>query len=430
VTAAAKAITCPNCGGSTEIKAAGYTVTLVCQYCSSVLDVANPDVSIITAYNEAAAELEIPLGTRGSINGIEWEVIGYITRSDSEMEWDEYLLFNPYAGYRWLSKVEDEWSLGVALTSTPQPTSGASVTLGDQSFTKRYDAETVTVDYVLGEFYWRVATGEQVTATEFYGRGKALSLEESGSEINWTLNERIPSSLIGNAFGLAEIVDEAGDAALAQQGKRGPLTMMFMMAAAAAVLMMVLTMMFGLQGKQAVQRFALELERPAKTMPVGSITISRPYQTVTLTAKADTIQNQWIDLDYSLVNRATQQSINAYGVVEYYEGSDSDGSWSEGGRGATTKIAGVPRGTYDIMVDAEAHNWSGGSSTSSFAGNDGTGSGTGEAINVTIGAAGGGVFGSNIFLFLLLIFGPPLWMLYRRLKESGHFVSSDDDDDE
>jgi hypothetical protein len=426
VTTAAKAISCPNCGGATEIKAAGYTVTLVCQYCSSVLDVANPDVRVITAYNEAAAELEIPLGTRGVINGTEWEVIGYITRSDSEMEWDEYLLFNPYAGYRWLSKVEEEWSLGVALTSTPQPTGGAAVTLGDQSFTKRYEAETVTVDYVLGEFYWRVAVGEQVTATEFYGRGKALSLEESGSEINWTLNERIPSSLIGTAFGLAEIVDEAGDAELAGQGKRGPLTMMFMMAAAASLLMMVLTMMFGAQGSQAVQPFDLDLEKPAKTVPIGTITITRPYQTVTLKARAEGLKNQWVDLDYSLVNRATQKSVDAQGVIEEYEGHDSDGSWSEGGQSTTTKIASVPRGTYDIMVDAEAHNWTGGSSYNSF----GSATSEGEPMHVTVAAAGGGFFGSNIILFLLLILAPPCIGLYRRLKASGSFASSDDDDDE
>jgi hypothetical protein len=279
---------------------------------------------------------------------------------------------------------------------------------------------------VLGEFYWRVAVGEQVSATEFYGRGKALSLEESGSEINWTLNERIPSSLIGTAFGLTAIVDEAGDAALAQQGKRGPLTRMFMMAAAACVLMIVLTMVFGMQGNRAIQRFDVQIEQPARTVAIGTITIARPYQTVTLKADASALANQWIDLDYSLVNRATQQSITAAGVIEYYEGNDSDGHWTEGSQGATTKIASVPRGTYDVMVDAEAHNWSGGLSTNSFD----KAALADERLQVSVSAAIGGMFGSNIILFMLLILIPPCIGLYRRLKASGHFVSSDSDDDD
>src|SRR3546814_20533131 len=80
--AAVKALSCPSCGGAIEIKVAGYTVTIVCQYCSSVLDVANPDVRVITEYNEAAAALEIPPGTRGTLDGIEWEAIGYMRRSE------------------------------------------------------------------------------------------------------------------------------------------------------------------------------------------------------------------------------------------------------------------------------------------------------------------------------------------------------------
>src|SRR3546814_20955765 len=104
-----------------EIKAAVYTVTIVCQYCSSVLDVANPDVRVITEYHEAAAALEIPPGTRGTLDGIEWEAIGYMRRSEGgSYPWDEYLLFNPYRVYRWLVTDGRGWSLGEMLTRTPE----------------------------------------------------------------------------------------------------------------------------------------------------------------------------------------------------------------------------------------------------------------------------------------------------------------------
>src|SRR5690606_13101602 len=64
---AIKALSCPSCGGTINVKAAGYTVTVACIYCGSILDVANPQVRLITEYRQAMAELEIPLGTRGTL---------------------------------------------------------------------------------------------------------------------------------------------------------------------------------------------------------------------------------------------------------------------------------------------------------------------------------------------------------------------------
>ena len=79
---ATKALSCPSCGGTLNLRAAGYTVTVACQYCGSILDVARPEVRLITEYHQAAAEIEIPLGTRGTLDGVEWEVIGYVQRSE------------------------------------------------------------------------------------------------------------------------------------------------------------------------------------------------------------------------------------------------------------------------------------------------------------------------------------------------------------
>ena len=52
---AVRALSCPSCGGTINLRAAGYTVTVACQYCGSILDVANPDVRLIQEYHEAAA---------------------------------------------------------------------------------------------------------------------------------------------------------------------------------------------------------------------------------------------------------------------------------------------------------------------------------------------------------------------------------------
>ena len=117
---AVKALSCPSCGGTVTLRAAGYTVTVACEYCGSILDVTNPEVRLITEYRHAAESLEIPLGTRGTLKGVEWEVVGYVRRSErGAYPWEEYLLFNPYHGYRWLVTNGRGWSFGEMLTRTP-----------------------------------------------------------------------------------------------------------------------------------------------------------------------------------------------------------------------------------------------------------------------------------------------------------------------
>jgi Domain of unknown function (DUF4178) len=399
-----KSINCPSCGGATDIRAAGYTVTLVCQYCSSVLDVANPDVRIITEYAEAAGELPIPLGTRGELKGTLWEVIGYLQRGDGYVVWDEYLLFNPYAGYRWLIDSGRGWSFGTMLTTAPKRSGTYSASYQGEVFSAFFSGNTAKVLYVLGEFYWRVAVDEEVIASDYVSVPKMLSLEQSGSEINWTLSEWLEPKSVSKAFGVAA---ENGWPPLPHQpspwGKG--LFSMIAMGAIACFLMVVLVISFGRTGDRVEQRFALGLDKPDQSVAIGSLTVNRAYQAVTIEAEAQPLDNAWVDLDYSLVNRATQQSIDASGVLEYYSGTDSDGFWSEGDRSATTKFASVPRGTYDLVVDASAHKWGGGSLSpwDSAASSE-------PDVQISVRASPGGMFGSNLFLLSLLLFAPLIFV--------------------
>ena len=55
----------------------------------------------------------IPLGTRGKIRGTDYEVIGFERRTihvdGAAYSWHEYVLFNPFKGFRYLTRIR--WSL-------------------------------------------------------------------------------------------------------------------------------------------------------------------------------------------------------------------------------------------------------------------------------------------------------------------------------
>ena len=79
-----------------------------------------------------------------------------------------------------------------------------------------------------------------------------------------------------------------------------------------------------------------------RTQTLGPITRDAALSAGRDPRRPGNIDNAWIDLDYTLVDRATQETYESYGLTEHYSGSDSDGPWQEGSRDTTAKVARVP----------------------------------------------------------------------------------------
>lgn len=362
---AVRALTCPSCGGTISLRAAGYTVTVACQYCGSILDVANPDVRLIQEFHEAAGHLVIPLGTRGTLRGVEWEVIGYVRRSEGGLyPWEEFLLFNPYHGYRWLVSNGRGWSYGETLTRAPDWAAGGLV-LDGLSFEAFFVNGRAQVDYVLGEFYWRVQVGEQVETDDYVRPGFMLSREANAQEVAWTLSAWLRPEEISEAFGVTPPYKPWPPLPHQPSPYAKTLKTGFKFALGAAVFLLLLTAVFSGGATLLRGSVPVALDGVERSRTLGPIEVTRPYQLVSIRALAPSLENGWVDLDYALVNRETQASYEAYGVAERYSGSDSDGPWTEGSRGAMIKLAAVPRGTYDLVVDYSGNRW-GSSGSSSY----------------------------------------------------------------
>ncbi len=423
---AARAVTCPSCGGTVQVRAAGFSVTLVCEYCGSVLDVTNPDVALIERHNRAAAQLAMPLGSRGAVLGTEFQVVGFMRRSINGEGWDEYLLFNPYVGYRWLVEEDGEWSFGTMLLSLPDTSSFPTVHVGAAAFRNEDQSYTAIVDSVVGEFYWRVKVGDAVELINFEGGAATLSREGVADEVNWTVSKplrrdqvqgfegetfdpKAPESAAPAAF-MADAVEpetSTGDS-LWSILKIGGATAAFL------ILIMVISSFGGLRP----QSFQYEVMRDggAQSASFGPLVFAGGRQKVEIKTESSDFDNAWIDLDISLVERTTQATIEAASVVEKYSGTDSDGAWSEGSRQNSTKIASVPSGTYDLVIEASAKSWPAPVGLENMV-----------PMTLTTSVSSGGVFASNLLLALALLAVPPIWMIYRRMKAAGMLEGDDDD---
>ena len=123
-----RSVNCPSCGAATAVRTFGHAVNVVCQSCHSILDAMDPGVTIVQEYTKAIrVEPLIPLGTRGKLRAgektIEYEVVGFQVRQivvdGVTYQWREYLLFNPYREFRYLTEYAGHWNVVSTLDSLP-----------------------------------------------------------------------------------------------------------------------------------------------------------------------------------------------------------------------------------------------------------------------------------------------------------------------
>jgi hypothetical protein len=120
---------CPKCGGSLTLRAEGVTRTLACVYCAAPLDVKDERMQLVGKYwSKLSPPPALAIGARGVIRGEELEVIGYqrkrVRYYGVDYDWGEYLLWNPYRGFRWLVESNGHWLLARTLPDEPHEPRG------------------------------------------------------------------------------------------------------------------------------------------------------------------------------------------------------------------------------------------------------------------------------------------------------------------
>ena len=360
--AKAATLACPNCGGPVERRGFGHALTVVCPQCLSVIDTSNPQLQILQRIEAAQRRTPlIPLGTRGKLNGYPWDVIGFQTRQvsdeDSTYSWDEYLLFNPYKGFRYLTEYQGHWNFVTPMEWSPERYSGIrpSVGIDGKTYLHFAAAEAETV-FVLGEFPWRVKCGERVVCDDFVNPPVMLSSETTEDEVTWSRGDYTPGSEIWKAFSLAGSPPRASGIFSNQPSPYRDAGSIWPMFIAMTALLIGLAIFFGSfsQDRKVFQQsYSFSTRNTTEASFVTPVfELGGRTSTVQVDINTD-LDNNWAYFDMALVNQDTGQGYDFGHEVSYYSGSDSDGAWTEGDRSSSTLLPSVAPGHYYLRVEPE-----------------------------------------------------------------------------
>jgi ribosomal protein S27E len=187
--AKAAVLDCPNCGGKLPLLS-NAAERVVCQYCGTASDVTQGNLQALGPSPKPPIQPQIAIGAEGVIRGTKYVVCGFVIRScrveGVTYRWREYLLFGGEAvGYRWLMEEDGNWQFVEPIETGDVMDQGSSAVFRGSHYSFKQSVRA-KVDYVIGEFYWKVEIGETVEATELEGPGGKVSREKSPSEVTYS----------------------------------------------------------------------------------------------------------------------------------------------------------------------------------------------------------------------------------------------------
>ncbi|PIF92433.1 uncharacterized protein DUF4178 [Acidovorax sp. 62] len=204
---------CPHCGAPVQVQLS-TTKSLTCGSCASLINLdSGVGGELRAAVQDEPVQPIIPLGTKGQLQGVHWQVVGFQHRmgvepgDDEHFGWSEYLLYNQKRGFAFLVDSEEGWSMVRPTTGAPQlASSGRTATYMGTKYDLKYTYEAETT-YVLGEFYWQVSRGQKTSNRDFASSKGLLSLEQSANEITWSSGDKLSSDTVAKAFKLDDKKD-------------------------------------------------------------------------------------------------------------------------------------------------------------------------------------------------------------------------------
>jgi hypothetical protein len=355
-----KMIPCPSCAESLRLTAHAQTLFLGCSKCGSIIEDPLLHPKVVHHYKNKEKQVPVmPLGTKGILKGIIYEVVGFATYREHQTiyTWNEYILFNPVYGYAILSEFSGHWNYVVPTSNFPRDRNPSlrEFYFEDKDYRvfQRYKAQ---IDYAVGEFHWNLIDKELPTISEFISPPHILIKEAYADEILWFSGGYIKPAEIRDAFKVKSRFPETygvGSTQVSAMSLTLPIvkrvTFIF------ALVLFLIQILISINCKEEevlVQDCTFPDTTAISTLVTepfwlkGSVLNSADLE-FNLSAP---VSNDWLEVNVTLVNDNTGEEYNFEQGVEYYFGYEGGENWSEGSQSDSKILSSIPDGRYHLNI--------------------------------------------------------------------------------
>ena len=371
-------IDCTACGAGLDVLGGGRVTTHICPYCGTELDANDGYRALRKFANAARPETPFPLGSRGTIYGVDWTVIGILahreTYAGQSWEWVDHQLYSPTHGYAWLTVEDGHTTFARKLRGTR-----ASLWMGERWVETAENKPTVShlgdrfvylqtsksrITFAEGEFTWSPKTGEETTTISAMSKDAMLDFSQTGTEQEIHRVTYLDPAETLAAFGVPRTsLSPVGVHAL--QPYRDWRDRAFLrntaLLSAALAIVAALVLAF-LPGQQVMQPRTIELRALPRTV---NFDITDPTRRLAGLYFESNVSNSWAYVEIELTDPEGETLFEAGRTIEYYFGRDADGRWTEGSRrGSLYFLPNLP-GTYALTLSGpESGIWGNGDAPS------------------------------------------------------------------
>lgn len=356
----AQAFNCPHCAAPLKVHS-GAIESVACESCGSILGIENEKVQILArAAQSMRIEPWLPLGSKGRLDGVEWEAIGYLRRAGGSgadvYSWSEYLLFNEVRGFAWLTEYQGHWCFARTLSNPPSVARGQyEFRRGPDRF-RLFSSGRAEVTYVVGEFYWRVAVGETCLVEDYVCPPKMLSREVSDKEATWSESEYLEPEALAEAFAIrstlpARIGVFANQPNPLIEPNRRIFRLFLGLGLVATLVQLAFYFFFSAQTVVS-QTLVLSPFNPDATLATREFTLGSRARSLRVTHRTD-LDNNWAEIVTTLIEKKTGSVHQGVLELSHYRGVEDGESWTEGTREDSLVFRDLPPGTYYFNVEYE-----------------------------------------------------------------------------
>jgi len=361
-------VQCPSCGGPITRSGFGAIEKVVCPYCGSELKPSeHGTLALLQEVRRQQRQSILPLHARCTFEDLPWEIIGIVWReveADGHVyPWQEFLLYNPYHGYRYLLffVYDNHFALGRPLDGAPRLDAafGRRRASWKRARFKHFQTSVARTIYVEGEFPWEVRVGDVSVAHDYVDPPRGLSVEENpgpdGTDQTYTEMQHLDGAEVFAAFGLkGKPPRPQGIGPFRPNPWRRGRGLTWGSFLVLAGLWVLLSIVYAAARDDAV---VFDKTNLAFEPFVEEIEIGKPGDTTTVEVEfwATPLSNSWAYADIVLVPHDSDDEAVGLGIeVDEWHGNDGGESWQEGDSRDDVVLGGMKTGAYTLQVTPQA----------------------------------------------------------------------------